>query len=58
MIQKQKHRYRFEPEVIKKGSLGERTDFRSSRSQMFFKIDVLKDFSNSTGNHLCWISIL
>ena len=27
---------------------------RSSRSQMFFRIDVLKNFSNFTGKHLCW----
>ena len=28
--------------------------FRSSRSQMFFKIDFLKIFANSIGKHLCW----
>ena len=27
---------------------------RSSRLQMFFKIGVLKSFSNFTGKHLCW----
>ena len=27
---------------------------RSSRSQMFFKISVLKNFENFTGNHICW----
>ena len=27
---------------------------RSSRSQMFFKIDVLKNFPNFTGKHQCW----
>ena len=27
---------------------------RSSRSQMFFKIDVLKNFAIFTGKHLCW----
>ena len=27
---------------------------RSSRLQMFFKIDVLKSFANFTGKHLCW----
>ena len=27
---------------------------RSSRSQMFFKKDVLKNFANFTGKHLCW----
>ena len=27
---------------------------RSSRSQMFFKIDVLKNFENFTGKHQCW----
>ena len=27
---------------------------RSSLSQKFFKIDVLKDFANFTGKHQCW----
>ena len=27
---------------------------RSSRSQMFFKIGVLKNFALFTGKHLCW----
>ena len=27
---------------------------RSSRSQMFFKIGVLKNFAILTGKHLCW----
>ena len=27
---------------------------RSSPSQMFFKIGVLKHFANFTGKHLCW----
>ena len=56
MIQKLKHKYQFEPEVyvIKKDSPGERTDVRSSHSQMFFKIGVLKKFVNYTGKHLCW----
>ena len=27
---------------------------RSSRSQMFFKIDVLKNFAIFIGKHLCW----
>ena len=27
---------------------------RSSRSQMFLEIDVLKDFAIFTGKHLCW----
>ena len=27
--------------------------FRSSRSQMFFKIDNLKDFALLTRNHMC-----
>ena len=27
---------------------------RSSRSQMFFKIDALKNFANFTGKQLCW----
>ena len=29
---------------------------RSSRSQMFFKLRVLKNFANFRGKHLCWIS--
>ena len=28
--------------------------FRSSRTQMFFKVGVLKRFANFTGKHLCW----
>ena len=53
MIQKLKHRYQFELEVkvIKKGSPGERIGFRTSRSQMFFKIGVLKNFANFPGKH-------
>ena len=31
---------------------------RSSRSQMFFKIGVLKNFANFTGKHLCWSRFL
>ena len=31
-----------------------KTRFRSSRSQMFFKIGVLKSFPIFTGKHLCW----
>ena len=27
---------------------------RSSRLQIFFILDVLKDFTNVTGKHLCW----
>ena len=51
MIQRLKHRYQFEPEVIKKDSPGERTDFRSSRLQMFSKMVVPKNFANSTVKH-------
>ena len=29
-------------------------NFKSSRSQMFFKIDVLKNLAMFTGKHLCW----
>ena len=52
-MQKLKHKYKFDPEVslIKKGSPVERTGFRRSRLQMFFKIVVLKTFINSTGIH-------
>ena len=32
--------------------------YRSSRSQMFFKIGILKDFTNFTGKHPCWSSFL
>ena len=32
--------------------------FRSSRSQTFFKIGVLKNFANFTGKHLCWSLLL
>ena len=28
--------------------------YRNSRSQLFFKIRVLKNFVNFTGKHLCW----
>ena len=28
--------------------------YRSSLSQMFFKIDVLKDSADFTGKHQCW----
>ena len=28
--------------------------FRSSRSQIFFKIDVLENFPSFTEKHLCW----
>ena len=31
---------------------------RSSRSQMFFKIGVFKNFANFTGRHLCWCLFL
>ena len=30
------------------------TEVRSSHSHLFFKIDVLKNFTNFTGKHLCW----
>ena len=32
--------------------------FRSSRSQMFYKIGVLKNFAKFTGKHLCWSHFL
>ena len=34
--------------------LGATALLRSSRSQMFFKISVLKNFAIFTGEHLCW----
>ena len=33
-------------------------NFRSSCSQMFFKLCVIKNFANFTGNYLCWSLIL
>ena len=46
-------------EVVKKNEKGKKQynqglGDRSSRSQMFFKIDVLKHFTIFTGKHLCW----
>ena len=44
---------------IQKSTKYQSTDvliFRSSRSQMFFKISVLKNFATFTGKHLCWPS--
>ena len=41
-----------EPEQF--GSPAERTGFRNSCSQLFFKIGVLKNFANSAGKQLCW----
>ena len=35
-------------------SLADSIIYRSSCSQMFFKISVLKNFANFTGTHLCW----
>ena len=35
-----------------------KTICRSSRSHMFFKIDVLKSFERFTGKHLCWSYLL
>ena len=32
--------------------------YRKGRSQMFFKKDVLKNFSIFTGKHLCWSLLL
>ena len=32
--------------------------YRSSLLQMFFKIDVLKNFANFTGKHQCWNLLL
>ena len=38
-----------------KTSWSEKSDkYRSSRSQMFFKIAGIKDFAIFTGKHLCW----
>ena len=33
-------------------------NYRSSRSQILLKIDVLKNFANSSGKHLCWSPFL
>ena len=32
--------------------------FRSSHSQMFYKIGVFENFAKFTGNHLCWSPFL
>ena len=32
--------------------------FRSSRSQMFYKISILKNFAKFTGKYLCWSHFL
>ena len=32
--------------------------FRSSRSQMFYKVGVFKNFAKFTGKHLCWSHFL
>ena len=34
--------------------IGLPTNIRSNRSQMFFKIGALKNFTNFTGKHPCW----
>ena len=34
--------------------LGNKSMEGSSRSHLFFKIGVLKNFANFTGEHLCW----
>ena len=39
---------------MKKSTPGERTVFRTSRSQMFFKMGVLKNFANSIRKRLGW----
>ena len=48
--------YQFEPEVkvIKTGSPGKKTSFRSSRMQMFLKIAICKKLVNYTGKPLYW----
>ena len=33
-------------------------DGRNIHPEVFYKIDVLKDFTKLTGQHLCWILIL
>ena len=46
--------------LLEKGVEGLTEDVtkRSSPSQMFFKIGVLKNYANSTGKHLWWIFFL
>ena len=44
----------FKSVSYRKGSPGKRAGFKSSRSAMFFKIDVLKKFVNYTRITLCW----
>ena len=40
------------------GYQAQQTSLRSSRSQMIFKIGVIKTFANFTQKHLCWSLIL
>ena len=51
MIQKLKHMYQFEPEVLLKRTVQVR-----ERMQLFadFKLVILKNFVNSTGKRPCW----
>ena len=44
----------FEKKVAGKHNVMKSLLFRIGRSQMFFKIGVLKNFASLTGWHLCW----
>ena len=44
----------FSSKEYSKISFKPRGVFRSSRSQMFFKIGVLKNLAIFTGKHMCW----
>ena len=40
--------------TLSRSRLVQTCHYRSSLSQMFFKIDVLKNFANFIGKHQCW----
>ena len=40
--------------TLSRSRLVQTRHYRSSLSQMFFQIDVLKNFANFTGKHQCW----
>ena len=40
--------------TLSRSRLVQTRHYRSSLSQMFFQIDLLKNFANFTGKHQCW----
>ena len=50
------HEHPDEPFIVNKAATSDdsQTNNRSSHSQIFFKVNVLKNFANFTGKHLCW----